>query len=151
MRQKRTFSAPTATAAVLAVLVLSQTPASAHYAVTRHGKDTVRTWSDHHTVEICDGEKDGHWVYGKWFFEDGSSYYTYDTSGADGKCTRLTVRGRGLQADDLRGGQAQMLLELHLIAQISGTGPARTTTVLPGSVRIHAPLYGRPTPRPPGS
>jgi hypothetical protein len=66
----------------LMLLVVAQTPASAHSDAVFHGKDSAKVSSDHRTFSLCDSEKDGHWVYGEWYFRDGSSFYMYGDGAA---------------------------------------------------------------------
>jgi hypothetical protein len=72
-------------AGALILVAAAQTPASAHPDAVFHGNDSAKVSSDHRTISLCDSEKDGHWVYGEWYFKDGSSIYMYG-DGADAPC-----------------------------------------------------------------
>jgi hypothetical protein len=66
---KKLFAIVAVTTAVLSMLVVGQTPASAHDKCVYHGKYPDKTTSDyacvsadHKTLRVCDVERDGHYV-----------------------------------------------------------------------------------------
>lgn len=75
-----------ALAAVLAVLVAGQLPASAHDDKVFHGKDFALVQFNHSQVNLCDEEKDGHWVYAIVSYGTAGLGYMENKNGADGNC-----------------------------------------------------------------
>jgi hypothetical protein len=75
----------TAIAAVLAVLVATQAPASAHGGVVFHGRDKAVIAEDHLEGFACDEEKDGHLVYAEFQTPWGLER-VFDEDGSKGEC-----------------------------------------------------------------
>lgn len=76
---------PVALAAVLAVFVMGQMPASAHYTTVNHGKVLATTSDDHMRGSVCDQEVDGNAVEAFWYPSDGGAPY-YEIDGGDKGC-----------------------------------------------------------------
>jgi hypothetical protein len=67
-RTNRLFTGATLAAlAGSALLIATGTPASAHYVVVQQGKDMASVSADHARGSVCDREKDGNAVYGKFW------------------------------------------------------------------------------------
>lgn len=75
----------TALAAAVA-LIVSATPAQAHYTYVYHGSDLASVSSDHYHVSVCDREADGHAVYGEFINIDGLKITVWDYYPGDQVC-----------------------------------------------------------------
>lgn len=84
----RTLKTVIAIAGMLALILATQAPASAHADGVRHGLDDARVSADHMRGRVCDWEPDGHWVKGEFWLEDGSKVVEYD--GGDATCDDVT-------------------------------------------------------------
>lgn len=77
-----------AAAAMLALLVIAPSSASAHTDKVYHGDDVAIVTSDHMAGAVCDEERDGHWVVGIFYFPGGGNVALYD--GGDASCHKTT-------------------------------------------------------------
>jgi hypothetical protein len=82
----RTLRLPMALAALLSVFGAGQPTASAHDDKVFHGKDFALVQFSHTQVNLCDEEKDGHYVYAQVRYGTAGLGQVKNTNGADGNC-----------------------------------------------------------------
>jgi hypothetical protein len=73
----------------LFVPVLASSPANAHNYCKNHVHDAGCVKNDHHSLDSCDREADGHRVRAWWWTSDGQGPGAWDDNGADSGCDRV--------------------------------------------------------------
>jgi hypothetical protein len=74
------------------MLLVAESPASAHASRIVQGSDYADINSTHRSGYVCDREADGRLTYvGIRMVESSDVYYFYDIGGADGTCDPFTV------------------------------------------------------------
>jgi hypothetical protein len=77
-------------AGVLALVGAARAPASAHEDAVYHGKDYAKVYANHYGGEVCDNEKDGHYVFAVFHLKDGTSEGFIGDAYGDGYCTPVS-------------------------------------------------------------
>jgi hypothetical protein len=95
---------------VLALLLSTHIPASAHADAVYHGDDYAVVSTDHLRGKVCDNEKDGHWVYAVFYLQDGSQVGAYGRK-SDSPCTKLVFDSPAIQFSIREEGEPRTFTE----------------------------------------